>query len=108
MTERVDEADVILASYAIGNTIPTRAPCRVFVGHQFSSYRLEEKLALVEAFYGEGTADKSRQAILREYGVTWVYYGSMERRIGNAPSPGSYLDLAYDADGVSIYRVRWN
>jgi hypothetical protein len=108
LAEQVDEADVILASYAMGNTIPTRASCRVFVGHQFSSYRLEEKLALVEAFYDEDTADKSRQAMLWEYGVTWVYYGTVERRIGNVPSPGLYLDLAYDEGGVSIYRVRWD
>jgi hypothetical protein len=104
--ERVDETDIVLASYAMGNTIPTRASCRVFVGHQFGSYRLQEKLAEVEAFYGAEMTDEERRALLADYGVNWVYYGSIERRLGDMPALGAVLELAYDRNGVSLYRVR--
>ena len=104
---RTEEQDVVLASYAMGNTIPTRASCRVFVGHQFESYRLDEKLALVETFFDADTPDGERKAILRDYGVTWLYYGRIERAMGGFdPSRATYVERAYDVDGVAIYAVR--
>jgi uncharacterized membrane protein len=106
LAEQVGETDIVLASYAMGNTIPTRAPCRVFVGHQFGSYRVAEKLALVERFYHEETAEETRQGILEEYGVTWVYYGSIERKLGELSPVVANLRTAYDRDGVTIYRVQ--
>ena len=105
---QVDAEDVVLASYAMGNTIPTRANSRVFVGHQFGSYRLDEKLRLVEAFFDPDTPDADRQATLRAYGVTLLYYGEIERRMGAFdPSQAGYLEAVYDAGGVAIYAVRW-
>jgi hypothetical protein len=107
LAERVDREDVVLASYAIGNTMPTRASCRVFVGHQFGSYQLEDKLGAVRAFLDADTPDAERMAVLREYGVTWFYYGRVERQIGDYdPSQASFLEQSYEQDGVTVYRVR--
>ena len=98
--------DVVLASYAMGNTIPMRAPCRVFAGHQFGTYRLHEKLALVGEFYDARTPDDRRMAILREYGVSHVYHGGFERQIGAFdPMKADYLERVYAEQGTSIYRV---
>jgi hypothetical protein len=105
LANRVNERDVVLASYAIGNLIPTRAPCRVFVGHQFESVRLEDKLAMVNAFYAD-MADTDRQALLDEYGVTFVYYGEIEQKKGGFdPARSPYLEQVYAANGVTIYAV---
>jgi hypothetical protein len=106
LSERVDRRDVVLASYPIGNTIPTRVSCRVLVGHQFESYDLNAKLDAVKSFFGANTSDAEREATLREYGVTWVYYGHIERDMGGFdPSRARYLTRMYDAGGVAIYAI---
>jgi hypothetical protein len=106
LATQVDERDVVLASYSLGNFIPTRASCRVLVGHQFSSYALEPKLALLHRFFSAATEDSERRAILSEYGVTTVYYGSFEQRLGDfEPGQAFYLKEAYREDGVAIYAV---
>jgi hypothetical protein len=107
LAQNVGERDAVLASYAIGNVIPTRAPCRVFVGHQFGTYRLDAKLRMVDAFFAVETPDLDRQALLRDYELTFVYYGSIERGEGGFDPDGApYLERVYRENEVGIYRVR--
>ncbi|MBL7200995.1 MAG: hypothetical protein ISS56_12705 [Anaerolineae bacterium] len=107
LAQNVGEQDAVLASYAIGNVVPTRAPCRVFVGHQFGTYRLDAKLRMVDAFFAVETPDLDRQALLRDYELTFVYYGSIERGKGGFdPAGAPYLERVYRENEVDIYRVR--
>lgn len=106
VAEHAVERDVAMASYAIGNTIPTRAPGRVVAGHQFGTYQLDEKLASIERFYGAEASDAERLGILRRYGVTLVYHGRIERRIGAFdPTQADYLEAVYDEAGIVVYAV---
>jgi hypothetical protein len=51
--------------------------------------------------------DADRRATLRAYGVTLLYYGEIERRMGSLdPSRASYLEAVYDAGGVAICAAR--
>jgi hypothetical protein len=109
LAQNAGERDAVLASYAIGNVIPTHAPGRVFVGHQFGTYRLDEKLEMVDAFFAAETSDLDRQALLCNYGLTFVYYGGIERDKGGFdPAGAPYLERVYRENGVDIYRVRSN
>ncbi|MBI2953790.1 MAG: glycosyltransferase family 39 protein [Chloroflexi bacterium] len=51
--------------------------------------------------------------LLKEYGVSYIYVGELERRYYSAPGlqkfdamVGRDLDVVYDADGVRIYRLK--
>ena len=106
LAERATEQDVVLSSYGTGNAIPARARCRVYMGHQFSTYRLEEKHGQARRFFGAQTPEAERMGLLRESGVTWVYYGPREREMGGLnPAGAGYLEEVYAAGGVSVYAV---
>ena len=50
--------------------------------------------------------EKYKELGLEAYGVGWVYYGRIERRVGAWDAPPVYLKPVYDAEGVVIYQVR--
>jgi hypothetical protein len=98
--------DVILSSYRVGNIIPARIGRRVVWGHWDETAFYEEKKADVAAFFDTTTADSVRQAILRRYGVDYLFYGSSEQALGGfGPSKESYLDEVYRNQDVVIYHV---
>jgi uncharacterized membrane protein len=128
---------VILSSYRVGNIIPARIGRRVVWGHWDETAFYEEKKADVIAFFNAGTSDAERRAILRRYGVDYVFYGPAEQAMsrfdlstaGPAPSPrwtegrcgagpvprdpwgtsgAGYLKDVYRNRQVVVYHVQFN
>lgn len=96
---------VVLASYAVGNYLPSRMPARVFLGHDVETVNAAEKQAMVRQFYGSED-DAFRRRLLAAYNIAYVYYGPDERAMGGFfPMEAPYLNLAYDNGRVRIYRV---
>jgi hypothetical protein len=102
---------VVLAAYETGNYLPTRMPARVFAGHGPETVRSEEKIVMLRQFFAgsreesQSTPD-SRRRLLRENGVTYVFYGPAERALGGfSPDDASYLRKVYDNRVVQIYQV---
>jgi hypothetical protein len=104
--ERSTPDDVILSSYRVGNIIPARIGRRVVWGHWDETAFYDEKKADVAAFFDTTTVDSERQAILRRYGVDYVFYGPSEQELGGfEPSTEDDLKEVYRSRGVLIYHV---
>jgi hypothetical protein len=98
---------VVLASYDVGNYLPTVADVRVFVGHGPETVRSDEKQAQVETFFKANTEDGWRRSLLADFGVDYLYYGPAEQALGGyLPETAPYLEQVYHNGPVKIYRVR--
>jgi hypothetical protein len=98
-------ADTVLASYEIGGFIPARIGHRVFMGHWTETVDLASKRAAAERFYGAATDDE-RRAMLRQYGIVYVFHGPRERAMGDFdPAKADYLTLVFTSHDVNIYQV---
>lgn len=92
--------------FTMGRCIPAQAGNRVFVTHFHETVEVEYKKRLTESFFQEATNDDSRQDLLAEYGISYVFHGPTERQIGSFdPSRVAYLEPTYSNPSVAIYRV---
>jgi hypothetical protein len=97
---------VILSSYRVGNIIPARIGRRVVWGHWDETAFFDEKKADVTAFFEVATPGPERRAVLRRYGVDYVFYGPAEQGLGGFElSAQSYLSEVYRNQGVVVYQV---
>jgi hypothetical protein len=103
---RVDPDDVVLASFESGNYLPVRVGARAFVGHGPETIRADEKRLLVARFFDPATGDAWRQQLLSQYGVDYVFWGPIERRLGAADLEAvSYLRAAHEKGAYAILEV---
>jgi uncharacterized membrane protein len=65
-----------------------------------------DKYDMVTAFYGDRVTDAQRVEMLRQYGITFLFYGPAERALGGYDPAGSSLfEAAYVGQDTAIYRV---
>lgn len=101
---RTTDADVVLASPIIGNVIPAYSDARVYWGHRFETLDSADKERRVLSFYSRTAGETERCALVRETGVTYVYWGPVEARIGPAPAH-HWLEPVHRSDALIIFRV---
>ncbi len=104
LRDRARETDVVLASPMMGNVIPAWSEARVYWGHPFETIRSSEKEAQANRFYQPSATDTERCALVREAGITLVYWGVVEGRMGPPPAH-PWLEPVYREGPVIIYRV---
>jgi asparagine N-glycosylation enzyme membrane subunit Stt3 len=96
---------VVLAAFETGNYLPTRMSARVFAGHGPETIYADLKTDMLNRFFANGD-DTFRTELLRDYGISYLFYGPAERALGNfSPEDASYLQQVYDNGRVQIYRV---
>ena len=105
--ERISPRDsIILASYNTGNALPAWVPGRVLIGHGPESVNLDELLSMVSTFFSEELDDIQREKFLDEQQVDFVFYGPLERELGQwDPDSSSGLVRRYIENGYRIYEV---
>lgn len=105
LVDNVDEGDLVLAYYPVGNYLPILGNIRVFMGHFGFTLNFNEKVDQVEQFWNANTSDAWREAFIAQWQITYIYEGRYEQQImhGETTPPG---DIVYDQDGVVIYQVR--
>jgi len=97
--------ETVLGAGETGSLIPARIGHRVVLGHAMESVDFEARQAAVRAFYGGG-GQVERRALLRDWGVVYVFHGPAERVLGDFnPATAPYLRRVYAAGGVAVYRV---
>ncbi|MFW6184855.1 MAG: glycerol-3-phosphate acyltransferase, partial [Chloroflexota bacterium] len=97
---------VVLAAYQTGNYVAARAGNRVVLGHWAETMDFVQKQQAVERFFRIDTSDEWRQALLREYGVDYVWHGPPEGWIGDfEPGAADYLQPVHRVGEVVVYRV---
>ena len=98
--------DIVLSSFEVGNYIPARAGNRVFLGHGPETIYVEEKENIVGQFFQAQTSDAYREEILGQYNVAYLFYGPVERALGDfQPATRPYLKEAFTNGRYTIYEV---
>jgi hypothetical protein len=97
----------VLAAQTTSYLVAAKAGLPVFSGHPMETLNFSQKENLVKSFYAGEFSPEEAVSWLYDTGVQWVIFGSEEQSLGGkAELPfGRYLQLAYEGDGVSIYRV---
>lgn len=90
----------VLSNSDIGNVLPfiTGKTALLFDGSR------TERFFDVELFYSNST-DEKKYGILEKYGISYVFYGDNEKKLGNANLEGlDFLRTIYD-NGTAVYSV---
>lgn len=95
--------DLVLAQNRMGNYLPRYFQGRVFVGQYYITVNSEQKTEWVEYFFAPHTAESWRLALLDEWQVDYIYYGTHEAKLGPPPQLPNWT-IVYDQDGVIIYQ----
>ena len=106
LAENVTVNDLALASPTMGNIAPAWSSAKVYWGHPYETVNAPVRYQHVLDFYSSSAATTARCDFLREAGVTLVYAGPLELRLGDADlaaQPG--LVPAYRSGPVVVYRV---
>lgn len=97
---------VVLSSFDTGNALPAWAPLRVAVGHGAESAGLALLLPRIARFYSSGTPDAERQALLRELGARYVFWGPAERLLGDwDPGRAGYLARRFQQGDYTLFEA---
>lgn len=98
--------DLVLASPAIGNVVPAFSGAQTYWGHPYETPKAAERLSNVQRFYHARTSNDERCRLLRDAGISLVYAGLNEQRLGGALLDGQQgLATAYQNETVTIYKV---
>lgn len=96
----------VFSSFATGMVIPAYAGRRVFWGHSLETPFLTQKRAEATHFFSTTASDADRQAMLKRYGITHLFYGPDEQAMGGFnPQSAPYLRLVFRYNDVTIYEV---
>ena len=97
--------DTVFTTYWTGSYIAARAGNRVFLGHWAETMNYAQKMGEAKTFFGQAS-DEWRKELLREYNISYLFYGPRERALpGFEPEGKPYLVESYSNRLVTIYRV---
>jgi hypothetical protein len=101
----LSSADLIISPLYMGRIIPAMADARVYVSSPSATPDFAKRIEVTGRFYLETKTPPERQAMLKQNGITHVWYG------GNTdstlkPWTEPYLEPVFNSDEVSVWRVR--
>jgi hypothetical protein len=105
--DNTDRSAVVLSAYETGNYVAAHAGNRVVLGHWAETVDWDAKYEQTARFYSASTDDAMRIELLERYDVDYVWYGPMERDLGEFdPISVSYLIPVFDKADTSLLKVR--
>jgi hypothetical protein len=106
LEQQVEPDDVVLSSLEVGHFVPGRTGAHAFLAHGANTLDFNRKRSLVERFYTTEMSDPERRQLLARYGVSYIFYGPAERRLGRfQPEQAEYLQPAFVRPATAVYRV---
>jgi hypothetical protein len=106
LESQVKSNDVVLASLDIGQFVPALTGARSFLGHWAQTLDYYGKEDMVNAFFNPATPDADRENTLRQYHVSYVFYGPEEIELGSFdPASASYLTEVFKEGDTKVYKV---
>ena len=81
LSSRAQPDDIVLCTPLIGNYLPARAGCKVFVGHWAETIHFGRKVGLTWDFFGDRTPPEEKQAFLQQNRIRYVFLGPYERAL---------------------------
>jgi len=107
LADHANADQVVFCARAVGQYVPSRTEARPFLGHWAMTKDLYEKRDMVASFFEATTTDSERKAILSEFSVDYVLWGTAERELGEFdPSSVPYLSSCFTAPEATIYCVQ--
>lgn len=107
LADRASADQVVFCARAVGQYVPSRTGARPFLGHWAMTKDLHEKHNLVASFFDVTTTDAERKAVLSDFGVDYVLWGTAERELGEFDlSSVSYLSPCFTAPKATVYCVQ--
>jgi uncharacterized membrane protein len=95
-----------LGSYETGNYLPVHAGGRAFLGHGPETVNADQKRVDVARFFDAATEDDWRRDLLQRYDVDYVFWGPVERDLGEFdPGTASYLRRVHEAGAHVVFLV---
>lgn len=83
LEEHSNKGDVVLAGFESSSVIPAYAPVSVLLGNGPESINLKEIEPRVRCFYSVNCDDSSRLNLIREFNIRFIFWGPMERDLGD-------------------------
>lgn len=106
LSRHAERQDVVMSHPDNGYHLPVDAGVRSFVGHGHFTINYPEKVAMLKRFFDAGENEIYRRALLKQYGITYLFYGDLERQIGSFdPYTAEYLKPVYSNSLVTIFQV---
>ena len=101
LQDNADQEDFVLSAANTGLLVAQKSGLKVYLGHEMETLSFEAKQEHVALAYQMNFPE----SILSALPVDWVIYGPFEQKIAPDFDPGSNLNLVYQFENVSIYRV---
>ncbi|GAB4347070.1 MAG: hypothetical protein Kow0099_28870 [Candidatus Abyssubacteria bacterium] len=99
------EGGAVLSGEWIGNYVPRLTRRHAWLG-QYDIPSYEYRLREVMRFFGRDASASERYDFLTRNGISFIYYGAEEKRLGRfEPAEASYLKLAFQKGDVSVFLV---
>jgi hypothetical protein len=106
LDQEASDDQVILSSITTGQYIPMFTGSHAFLAHWAQTLDFYNKDRMVSEFFSGFTSDARRADILKQYGVSYVFYGPAERELGPYdPSASPLLEQVYSTPQVSVFAV---
>ena len=107
MRANSDRSAVVLAAYETGNYLAAHAGNPVVLGHWAETFDWEQQFLRTGRFFSRDADEMWRLEFLGNNGVSYVWYGPRERKLGDfSPADAEYLSPIYSRGEVEIYEVR--
>jgi uncharacterized membrane protein len=107
LRENGKQEAIVFSDYETGNYIASHAGNPVWQGHWAETVDWSNKSDLAEQFYSNDRDDAWRRQLLNRYAVSYVWYGELERQLGDfEPTGVDYLVPVYQDQEVTIFIFR--
>ena len=107
MQANVGLTKIVMAASETGNYLAAQLGNPVVLGHWAETVDFATRTREATRFYANATDDAWRQAFLSGHGVSYVWYGPQERRLGDFdPDQAPYLAPVYQGPQITIFSVR--
>jgi hypothetical protein len=99
--------EVVLSGLDVGRYVPNVAGNRAFLAHWAMTVDIYRKQDLIQEFFDSATSNDQRRALVEEYGIRYIFYGSEERALGDfVPDSLPYVERAFVSPRATVYRVQ--
>jgi hypothetical protein len=106
LEENTNPSEIVFADLPVGQHIPGITGNKVYLGHWAQTVDFYTKQANVKAFFQKEISEEQRLAILRQFDVSYVFYGHAEQALGDVdPAQLPYLTPVFETPHTSIYRI---
>ncbi len=106
LSHNTSRDDVVICDYLTGMVIPALSGNRVVAGHWAETLDSKTKVLDLQQFYNAATLPEERDAIIRKYGVRYIFYAigdAMQGRYNPASEPKHWRAVMSNV-GFTIYQ----